>query len=228
MTLNSYFRVPNGVTIPPDGRLQIGHIITHPKTVLSPLNMRTHRRVPESILETLEHGSLQFFATRTRGLHIGLPKVIEYFFEMIKTVVEFFFEEINKVDINFKNSHTTVMSCTHEEAKKYIKESLELENTKKFMEKHKKPVYLISGLVIGREFYLSTGSNEHTQITIDPGIPVGALAKSGTENKSSSSVDMVFAFQLRKITRKGNEVLISEEDEIIEHFRGAVGLTSVH
>ncbi|MCJ1242253.1 hypothetical protein MMC14_010260 [Varicellaria rhodocarpa] len=206
--VKTYILAPNWVTAPPpDGPIKLGHLLDDlteftplnrvnvveiPKTYLNPVDIKDGFKTSRSKLLS---GELGIFA-KVMGL-VGVGAGAKIFY---------------KKDKNDVLSCKKLDTMTFDPPASYITKSMALLEVKTFMEgsMFKAPVYMLTGLKIGRGASLQSSSTKDKGVKIDgglnpPGSPVqfggkAGLAVTATEGESwEGSTDFIVAFRVKKI-----------------------------
>lgn len=206
--VKTYILAPNWTTAPPpDGPIKLGHVLDD-LTEFVPLNREEITEIEPKYLNMIDtkdgfttsrsklvSGELGIFA-RIMGL-VGVGAGADMYY---------------RKDMNDILSCKTLDTMTFDPTAKYIADTMELDEIKGFMEgcKFKLPVYMITGLKVGRGASLQSSSNIERGVKLDGGLqPPGSLAQIGgkagvavNQGESESwtgSTDFIVAFRARKI-----------------------------
>lgn len=206
--VKTYILAPNWTTAPPpNGPIKLGHILDDltefvpinrvnvvelPKTHLNPVDTKTGFKTSRSKLLS---GELGIFA-KVMGL-VGVGAGAEIFY---------------KKDENDVLSCKKLETMTFDPPASYINESMNLYDVKKFMEgsMFEAPVYMITGLKVGKGASLQSRSTKDKGFKMEGGVnPPGSPAQFGgkagfgkktTEGESwNGSTDFIVAFRVKKI-----------------------------
>lgn len=206
--IKTYILAPNWTTAPPpDGPIKLGHILDN-LTEFVPVNRNEVVEIPTNYLNkvdvkdgfrtsrsTLVSGELGVFAKVLGLLGVGVGTDIYY-----------------QKDKNDVLSCKTLETMTFDPSASYIADTMALPEVKKFIQgsRFKAPVYMVTGLKIGRGGSLQSSSSTDRGMKIDGGLnlpstPVQLGGKAGFAVKKAegenwdASTPFIVAFRVRKI-----------------------------
>lgn len=206
--VKTYILAPNWSTAPPpNGPIKLGHVLDD-LTEFVPLNRHTVVDIPKNELNPVDRKS--GFTNSRSKLVSGELGVFAKVLGLVGVGAG--------ADIFYKKDKNDVLSCKHLETMtfdptaSYITDSMDLPDVKKFMEgcKFKAPVYMVTGLKIGRGGSLKSSSSSDVGVKIEgglnpPGSPAQVGVKVGYVNSPKEgeswdrSTDFIVAFRVRKI-----------------------------
>lgn len=213
--VKTYILAPNWSTAPPPkGPIHLGHLVDN-LTEFVPINRTNKISIPPTHLNPTDIKS-GFTTSRSRLLsgELGI------FAKVLGLVGVGGGAEIYcKKDQNDVLSCKTLDTMTFDPSPSYIAESMALSEVQKFMQgaKFKAPIYMITGLKIGKGASLQSSSSKGKGLKIDgglnpPGSPAQVGGKAGLGVKTAegesweSSTDFVVAFRVKKIWYERGEV----------------------
>ncbi|KAB5536168.1 hypothetical protein GE09DRAFT_1226898 [Coniochaeta sp. 2T2.1] len=213
--VKTYILAPNWTTAPPpDGRVELGHILDD-LTEFLPVNRTEIVDIPKECLNPLD--------TKT-GFTTSRSKLISGELGFAAKVIGLVGVGVG-ADIYYKKDKNDVLSCkklitmTFDPTDDYIANSMKLPEVQKFMRgcKFKSPVFMVTGLKISRGGALQSSRSTDKGVRMEGGIaPPGSLTqlegkagiKSATKEGESwdASSPFIVAFRVRKIWyRHGDE-----------------------
>ena len=206
--VKTYILAPNWTTAPPpDGPIKLGHILDD-LTEFVPVNRTKIVDIPEEWLNPLD--------TKT-GFKTSRSKLISGELGFAAKVIGLVGVGVG-ADMSFKRDKNDVLSCsqlitmTFDPTDDYIADSMKLPEVQNFMRgcKFKSPVFMVTGLKIGRGGALQSGGSTNKGVRLEGGIaPPGSPAQ--LEGKASiqsatkvgqswnASSPFIVAFRVRKI-----------------------------
>lgn len=214
--VKTYILAPNWTTAPPpDGPIKLGHILDD-LTEFVPINRTEIIDIPQGWLNPLD--TKTGFTTSRSKLISGELGFVAKVFGLVGVGAG--------TGIYYKKDKNDVLSCqklitmTFDPTDDYIVESVELPEVQKFMRgcKFKSPVFMITGLKIGRGGALQSSRSTDRGIKMEggiapPGSPAQLEGKAGIESSAkegeswNASSPFIIAFRVRKIWyRHGDEL----------------------
>lgn len=213
--VKTYILAPNWSTAPPPaGPINLGHLLDNLKELV-PINRADIVSIPLDLLNPVDIKS-GFTTSRGRLLSGELG----VFAKMVGLV-----GVGTAAEIYYTKEQQDVLSCetldtiTFDPSPSYIYESMERPEVQKFMQgaKFKAPVFMITGLKVGKGASLQSTGFKEKGLKMDgglnpPEIPTQFGVKAGlgvkvTEGESwEGSTDFIVAFRVKKIWYKGGDV----------------------
>lgn len=209
--VNTYIRAPNWSTAPPpDGPLKLGHLLDNLDEFV-PINRDAIVKVTnENPVDTKEGFTMTLGKTTTCEIGI-FAKFLEMTSIGLNVGVHY------EIDSNIILSFDKFDTITFDPTLDYIQKSIELDPVKSFMtnSSYKKPVYMVTGLKVGRQGSMNTSSTTKQGGELDVGVnppsaPIEVGPKFDLNNTTSEgqsykkSTDFIVAFRVRRIRyRKG-------------------------
>ncbi|CAG2005081.1 unnamed protein product [Fusarium graminearum] len=206
--VKTYILAPNWTTSPPpDGPVKLGHLLDD-LTELIPINRDEVVEIPPEHLNKVDTKS---------GFKTSRSKLVSGELGLFARVMGLMAVGVG-AGIYYKKDKDDVLSCktldtmTFDPTEKYIADSMDLPETKKYMHgcQFKAPVYMVTGLKIGRGGSLQSSNSRDGGVTLEGGLspsgsPVQIRGKGGfvqrkVEGESwEGSTDFIVAFRVRKI-----------------------------
>ncbi|OAL03887.1 hypothetical protein IQ06DRAFT_112344 [Phaeosphaeriaceae sp. SRC1lsM3a] len=206
--VKTYILAPNWTTAPPpDGPIKLGHILDDLAEFV-PVNRTKVVDIPKEWLNPLDTKS-GFTASRSK-LISGELGFIAKVFGLVGIGAG--------ADMYYKKDKNDVLSCaklitmTFDPTDDYIADSMKLPEVNKFMRgcKFKSPVFMVTGIKIGRGGALQSSSSTDKGIKIEgglapPGSPAQLGGKAGIQSTNQegesweASSPFIVAFRVRKI-----------------------------
>ncbi|KAL2679254.1 hypothetical protein Neosp_010021 [[Neocosmospora] mangrovei] len=206
--VKTYVLAPNWTTAPPpDGPIKLGHVLDD-LTEFVPLNREEVTEIEPKYLNKTD--TKDGFTTSRSKLVSGELGI----FARVMGLVGFG----AGADMYYRKDMNDILSCkrldtiTFDPTAKYIADTMARDEIQGFMEgcKFNLPVYMITGLKVGRGASLQSSTNIDRGVKLDgglqaPGSPVEIGGKAGVAvNKGESeswtgSTDFIVAFRARKI-----------------------------
>ncbi|KAG5789907.1 hypothetical protein H9Q69_011034 [Fusarium xylarioides] len=217
-TKNTYILVPDLTTPPPPhGPVDLGHILDNP-TTLSPLNAGPAQRLKISPDEIFGPHKMDSFTATRKQLFSGKFGVWAKFLSTLLGLganAGINTELDDDAVYSFGSLETSFFNPTDD----YIRSSMSIPVMRAFMRsaKFSLPVYMITGIKIGREVSVQSSHAEKRGFDIStgaghPGDPASGGLEMGTQSTKAQGIsfkrgdDCVVALRLRKITYKAGGV----------------------
>ncbi|KAH7187350.1 hypothetical protein DER44DRAFT_800378 [Fusarium oxysporum] len=218
MAKNTYILVPDLTTPPPPyGPVDLGHILDNP-TTLNPLNAGPAQRLKISSDEIYGPHKMDSFTATRKELFSGKFGIWAKFLSTVLGLganAGINTELDDDTVYSFGSLETTFFNPTDD----YIRSSMTVPVMRSFMRsaKFSLPVYMITGIKIGREVSVQSSHEERRGFDISagvghPGNPASGGLKIGTQFTKAQGIsfnrgdDCVVALRLRKIMYKSGEV----------------------
>ncbi|KAM5342059.1 hypothetical protein ACJ41O_015090 [Fusarium nematophilum] len=206
--VRTYVLAPNWTTAPPpDGPIKLGHILDD-LTEFVPLNRRSALEIPEDDVNPTDTKS--GFTTSRSELVSGELGVFARVLGLVGVGAG--------ADVYFKKDKSDVLSCksldtvTFDPTAEYIAKSVEVTEVSQYLKarRFKDPVYMVTGLKIGRQGSLQSSQSKEKGLKLDGGLnPPGGPAQIGGKGGLSiaaaqgesweDSTDFIVAFRVKKI-----------------------------
>lgn len=215
---NTYILVPDLTTPPPPhGPVDLGHILDNP-TTLNPLNIGPAQRLKISPDEIYGPRKMDSFTATRKQLFSGKFGI---WAKCLSTLLglganaDINTEFDDDAVYSFGSLETTFFNPTDD----YIRSSMTIPVMRSYMRsaKFSLPVYMITGIKIGREVSVQSFHQEKRGFDVStgaghPGDPASGGLELGTKSTKAQGIsfkrgdDCVVAVRLRKITYKSGEV----------------------
>ncbi|KAJ4217087.1 hypothetical protein FSOLCH5_001912 [Fusarium solani] len=230
--VNTYILAPNWTTAPPpDGPIQLGHVLDD-LTEFVPLNRRSVPEIPEDDENPVD---TKTGFTASRGdLLSGELGVFARIFGLvgIGAGAGVFYEK-NKSDVLTCERLDTM---TFDPTPEYIAKSVDVPEVSRYMKlrRYKDPVYMVTGLKIGRGCSLQSSQSRTKGFKLDGGLNAPAtpcqtgfeagLSTAATQGESwEGSTDFIVAFRVKKIWYHQGELRSkTHQDKAVMQDGGAV------
>ncbi|WAO84615.1 Hypothetical protein NCS54_00183500 [Fusarium falciforme] len=230
--VKTYILAPNWTTAPPpDGPIQLGHVLDD-LTEFVPLNRRSVPEIPEDDMNPVD--TKTGFKTSRSELLSGELGVFARIFGLvgIGAGTGVFYEKDKSDVLTCKALDTVTFDPTPE----YIAKSVNVPQVSRYMKlrRYKDPVYMITGLKIGRECSLQSSQNRSKGVKLDGGLNAPATpCQTGFEASLSTaarqgeswegSTDFIVAFRVKKIwCHQGELRSRTHQDKAVMQNGGAV------
>jgi len=211
--VKTYILAPNWTTAPPpEGPLHLGHILDD-LTEFVPLNRDDIIPIDKENPQDVKSG---FESTRSKLISGDLGFTAKVFGLV---GVGAGAELHSKKDINDVLSCKRLITRTFDPTDDYIDKSMKLPQVEKFVKltKQKEPVYMVTGLKIGRGGSLQSTNSNDKGVKLEgginpPGSPVAIEGKAGVQSTTTEGVSwkesspFIVAFRVRKIWYHHGEV----------------------
>lgn len=213
--IKTYILAPNWTTAPPpNGPIKLGHILDD-ITEFEPLNRNAIVPIDDSYLNPID--------TKT-GFTTSRSKLVAGELDVFAKVLGLAGVGVG-AGIYYAKDKNDILSCqgldtmTFDPNLAYIEDCMKLPDIRIFMEgaRYKAPVYLVTGLKIGRGVSLQSTSSMSKGLKVEgglcpPGSPVEVggkanVGKTTAESESwEGSTDFIVAFRVKKIRYRHGEI----------------------
>ena len=206
--VKTYIVAPNWSTAPPpEGPIKLGHILDD-LTEFVPINRHSVLPIPQNVLNPMiSHSG---FTMSRDELVSGKLGVFAKILGMLGVGAS--------TDISYTKDQKDVMSIEHlqtasfDPTESYIKDSMDLPDVRTFMQgcRFKVPVYMVTGLKIGRGVSLKSSTNKTVSVKMEAGLNIpgsstelgprgGYTHRAGESQSLYGEEDFIVAFRVRKI-----------------------------